>query len=145
MKSTLKTIAVLGLFFGLAIASVQAQSSIRMTVNIPFDFTAGSAKLKAGEYSINPASGRIMMISAVGHTKDVFVLTPYTVQRSGRDLSGKLVFHRYGDEYFLAQSWVSSERYGSGLNKSGAERRFEQQLARTNEQPETIEILASVR
>jgi hypothetical protein len=143
--TTLRTIAMLGLFVGLAITSAHAQSTVKMRVNIPFDFTAGTAQLKAGEYTIQRSSGKILALRAVNETKDVFVLVHYTVRRTERDLSGKLVFHRYGNDYFLVETWNSGEPSGNGLAESSAEHRVAKELARTKTLSQTVEILASVR
>jgi hypothetical protein len=35
---------------------------------------------------------------------------------------GSLVFHRYGDEYFLSEIWPAGSSTGRGLPKSRAER-----------------------
>lgn len=145
-NTTLRTIAMLGLFFGLASASVQAQSTAKMRVKIPFAFTAGQAKLKAGEYMIQRSPGKVILVlTAVNQPKDVFVLVHYTVRRTERDLSGKLVFHRYGNDYFLAETWSSGEPTGNGLNESSTERGVARGLAKTKTLPQTVEIAASIR
>jgi hypothetical protein len=144
-NTTLRTIAMLGLFFVLAVASVRAQSSVKIRANIPFDFTAGTAKLKAGKYTIQRSSGKILALRAVNETKDVFVLVQYTVQRTDSDRNGKLVFHRYGNDYFLTETWTSGEPIGNGLNESAAERRVARGLAKGKSHPQRVEILASAK
>jgi hypothetical protein len=139
--TTLKTITMLGLFLMLAVASVHAQSNHPITVNVPFDFFAGDTKLKAGAYTVRRSSAKILVVRG-DDSKDVFVFAPYTVQRPEADLSSKLVFHRYGDEYFLTQAWTSSEPIGTGLNESKAERRLARELAKTNARPKLVELVA---
>jgi hypothetical protein len=53
---TLTTVAILGLFLTLAVASVHAQSANRIQVTIPFNFAASDAKLKAGKYIVERLS-----------------------------------------------------------------------------------------
>ena len=146
-NTTTRTIAMLGLFVVLAFAfvSAQAQVSGKMKVSIPFDFTAGNTKLTAGEYTIDRYSNRILIVRAVNYDKDLFVFVPFTVTRTERDVAGKLVFHRYGNEYFLAENWRANDSTGSAVSESAKERRLAQQLARTNEVRETVEIVATVR
>ena len=60
MKIQLRNIAISGLFVVLAIASAQAQTSSRAEVYIPFDFSAGTAKLKAGVYTVKRSTGTIL-------------------------------------------------------------------------------------
>jgi hypothetical protein len=141
-QTTLRTITMLGLFLTLAVASVHAQSSVEMRVNVPFDFSAGNAKLKAGVYTIRRSTGKILVLRALNETKDVFVLTPYPIQRLEGDQSGKLVFHRYGNQYYMAEAWTGGETIGAGLNESRGERRLARELAKTKIQRESVEILA---
>jgi hypothetical protein len=44
------------------------------------------------------------------------------VEAPGRQEIGKLVFHRYGDRYFLSQVWGTDQSTGSQLQKTAQER-----------------------
>lgn len=140
--TTLRTFALLGLFVMLAAASVSAQTTGQMRANIPFDFVAGQAKLKAGEYTIRRSSEKILVLRGVNDTKNILVFAPYTVQRPERDLSGKLVFNRYGDQYFLAATWPNGQPIGSELGQSSGERRLARELAKAKTRPQSVEIVA---
>jgi len=102
------SIVMLSLFFVLAIAGIQAQRSTGVEANLPFDFTAGKATLKAGRYSIRKRSGDVVSILSEDGTS-VIVNAPLTV--GSRDAKGgtRLVFNRYGDQYFLSQIWLTPE------------------------------------
>jgi hypothetical protein len=62
-----------------------------------------------------------------------------------------VVFHKYGDQYFLEQIWLSGEQEGTRVSESHSERAIRWQLAQT--QPsnlsgkvmkvETVDIVAS--
>ncbi len=54
--------AIIGIFFGLAVVSVQAQAPSRVEVNIPFEFSAGKTTLKPGVYSIKRMSGNLLSL-----------------------------------------------------------------------------------
>jgi hypothetical protein len=140
--TTLKTLALFGLFFMLAAASVHAQSANRIAANVPFDFTAGNAKLKAGEYTIRRDDMQMLVVTSADGKTRAFVLAPETVRRTRSDVPEKLVFNRHGDQYFLAEVWISRETDGNGLHASGAERRLTKELAKTKAGPERIEIVA---
>jgi len=57
MKYTsLKTIAMLGLFIVLAVITASAQTGSRIEASIPFDFAAGETNLKAGNYTVKRIS-----------------------------------------------------------------------------------------
>ena len=113
-----------------ASASVKAQSlQYRLTADIPFDFSVAGKKLPAGKYWVNRAqesSGDLIVQirSTDGHssisrlTIPVFAVNPMS--------KGSLVFHRYGDEYFLSEIWPAGGQTGRELPKS----RVERELAR---------------
>ena len=139
---TLTTVAILGLFLTLAVALVHAQSANRITVTIPFNFTAGGAKLKAGNYIVDrPSMERLTFASVDGKTR-AFVLAPVALQSTRKSVSEKLVFLRYGDQYVLSEIWISRGTDGNGLYSSGAERGLAKELAKTSTKPQTVEIIA---
>jgi frataxin-like iron-binding protein CyaY len=113
--------------------SVHAQSpGNRVTAQIPFDFNIGDRKLPSGKYSI----GRIRQNSddivqsiddAKGHSKAIRTSIP--VRNLDLADNGKLVFHRYGDQYFLYQVWPAGTSTGRQFTKSRSERDAQQNLA----------------
>jgi len=107
-NKVLSSIAMLSLFFVLAVAGVQAQRPTGVEVNLPFDFTAGKATLKAGRYHIRKLSGEVFSIRSEDG-KQIIVNAPLTV--GSRDSKGgaRLVFNRYGNDYFLTQVWLTQE------------------------------------
>ena len=54
----------------------------------------------------------------------------------------KLIFHRYGNRYFLAQIWSAGSSRGRELPKSAKER--EQALTAHSQKPEQVTIVASL-
>jgi len=138
-----------------AVASANAQLSIPIRAKIPFDFSVGDKKLPAGEYTFSRLSGfsdnKVISVSGTDAKAHVFqsvfqdsVLTP-------KDES-TLVFHKYGDQYFLQQIWTSGEQEGAHVPESRGERAARQQLAQTPHsnmsgkiiRAETVEIVASL-
>ena len=57
----------------------------------------------------------------------------------------RLVFHRYGERYFLAEVWSGSDSTGRQLMKSRQERAIERELASIQGSYETVEVLAALR
>ena len=118
-----------------AFVSVQAQSlEYRIRVNIPFDFSIAGKKLPAGNYSIgrvtpNSDNTILSIRDANGRAKE----TPLSMPVESLDVKDQatLVFHRYGDEYFLYQVWSAGETTGRQFPKSSAERAIQSHL--TNE------------
>src|SRR6266850_1437922 len=117
----IRTTAILGLFFVLAIASVQAQTPSRVEVNIPFDFSVGKATLKAGTYSIKRTAGNALMIRSADGKTTALLNAPLTIGSRASKAGERLVFNKYGEQYFLSQVWMSVES-GRQLFPTNAER-----------------------
>ena len=110
----------------IAVGSAQGQSlASKIKANIPFDFIVADKKLPAGEYSIGRAQAgpgdTIILISSTDQPANVFSLTHAVQSREPMD-KGTLVFHRYGDQYFLFQVWPAGANTGRVLPKSRRER-----------------------
>src|SRR5260370_39708391 len=105
----MRSIAIVGLFFLFTFASVSAQTPGRAEVNIPFDFSAGKAKLKAGNYSIRKLSGNAFAIrSADGKTAAV-TNAPLTLGSRDSKAGERLVFNKYGGENFFSRGLLCVE------------------------------------
>jgi len=114
-----------------AAASVHAQSlSTRPRFNIPFDFTFGEKKLPAGKYAVGRAlqsSDDIMMSISDHKGRSKAVVLSNAVIRSRAVNSNTLVFHRYGDQYFLVQVWAAGAETGRQFPTSKQEREIQRQ------------------
>jgi len=114
-----------------AIVPAKAQSlQYKLTANIPFDFTITNKKLPAGKYSVVRAQNSngdqvLLFSSADGHQQ----LSRLTIPVYARDVmkAGVLVFHQYGDDYFLTEIWPAGGQTGRALPKSRAERELQRQ------------------
>jgi hypothetical protein len=140
-KQVTRSIALLGLFFMLAIASANAQTPSRVEVNIPFDFSAGKATLKAGTYSIKRTSANVLVIRSVDEKTTALVNAPLTIGSRDSKAGERLVFNQYGSQYFLAQVWLSVDT-GRQLFTSNAETKAARafKLANNNAKPKRVEI-----
>lgn len=139
----IRSIAIPGLFFMLAIASVKAQTPSRIEVDLPFDFSAGDAQLKAGSYSVKRASGNVLAVRSVNGSKTTLINAPLTIGSRESKAGERLVFNKYGDQYFLSQVWLSVDT-GRQLFTSDAETKAarEYRLAHRNAKPQRVEIAA---
>lgn len=145
-KKIYSTFAMLGLFLVLAVGSVQAQSEGRVEVNIRFDFQVGNKVLPAGEYTVKPLTQKSVVIKSADGREVLVALTPNSVKAGAKATTEKLVFRRYGNQYFLAQVWTIRGADGRELAPSKAEREAKSQtLARGGRQAETVEVMASAR
>ena len=120
------TAAVLAMAIIAAGASAQAQSlHYKLTANIPFDFSVSNQKLPAGKYVIGRTQevngDAIVQIKSidgksVANRFSIPIVTFKTKKQS------ELIFHRYGDQYFLSEIWPSGAGTGRAFLKTHAER-----------------------
>jgi hypothetical protein len=102
----------------------------RIKANIPFDFMVAGKKFAAGKYSIvraNQTAGD--QVLSVSSDNDRSRVLPATIPVTTFDPKDKstLVFHRIGDEYFLAQVWPAGSTTGRAFIKSRREKQLEQE------------------
>ena len=118
-----RAITLLGLFFVLTSASARAQvyTADRAVMNIPFDFRVGETHLPAGKYVVSDTTMTVLLRSKDGR-QSVTILPMRTLQPKGKLTSAKLVFHRYGERYFLSQVWMFAANLGHELRQPRAER-----------------------
>lgn len=106
LVTALATVAALG-----TVAPVWAQSEVHLIARVPFEFTVGNnASLPGDTYRLSRMDGHPEMLFVRGEQTGTFVRTNETsLPRDGAAPS--LVFHRYGDEYFLREvRWEGSAR-----------------------------------
>jgi hypothetical protein len=75
MTNTLKLSLFSAAFLGLSATSGFAQSTGHLSVKVPFEFTAGSVTLPAGEYNFQGDHTGVVTISSLDSRKSVMVLT----------------------------------------------------------------------
>ena len=133
-RKVYNVLAAIGLFAMLAAPAIQAQSNA-MVADIPFQFTVGKATLPSGEYRIKSVSDSTLMIrSKDGHQGAMAMTVAVTSHESGD--TGKLVFNRYGDQYFLSKVLPSGHPTGRALLKS----RAELEVAKNTAKPEATNV-----
>ena len=109
MKSA-RTLITLCVLITAATLFAQTTPSRRlMTVNIPFAFSAEGHSLPEGKYLVFTVTpeGSIRIVSIDGkYSAIVNTLPDYASEPSQ---NSRLVFRRYGNDYFLAQIWTAGE------------------------------------
>jgi hypothetical protein len=105
-----------------------AGSTVRLRADIPFAFHAGNEPLPPGNYTIelrssgSAATGStILLLNAEGSVRRVLSAIPGLTRPMSPESC--LVFHRYGDDYFL--STVRQSSIVSELAKTAAEKAVE--------------------
>ena len=150
MKKFVTTSTKIGMLVLLSVAALaataKAQSGSGLRANIPFDFTVAGKRFAAGHYSIaraSEASGDLVLeVNSLDEHSRAFPITNRLQTLTPRDQS-VLIFHRYGDEYFLAQMWVGGSTTGRAFTKSSRERQLEQEqrVAATNKKAPMVETV----
>jgi len=116
-RQVLTLVGVLSLL--LAAGSAYAQT-IRVKADVPFGFIADKTTLAPGQYTLQTlGTDRIVLISS--GSRPVAMVIANGILSAEPSENTKLVFHRYGDRYFLSQIWVAGENSGHQLRKGARE------------------------
>jgi hypothetical protein len=121
----------------LAVGMANAQlNGTPVRADVPFGFTVGTQTFPAGQYTIRQMSD-MGALGILGTGSAVAIAQSNAVESLNAANATKLVFHRYGDRYFLYQVWVEGENRGRQLPKTPLER----ELA-SNRNPKSVAVLA---
>ena len=158
-KETLRIAVLFVLLVAASALNAQAQTARTVVAQIPFDFVVGNETLPAGEYVVGRAthnSASCLVVTSADGRRSALVLTDATA--AGKPAAGKaaraalkLDFHRYGDQYFLAQVWNGDSHGGRRLAVSRRERVLRRELSpksasgSASPQVETISVTAVIR
>ena len=137
-KQALRTFTMLSLVLMLTAVSVCAQSERSKFTNIPFNFIVGQKTLPAGEYTVEPNrkdSHNVWLVqSREGNATALFATMPVRANQTQEET--KLVFHRYGDQYFFSQIWTLGGNTGRELLMP----RLERELAKNGIEREKVVV-----
>jgi hypothetical protein len=121
----------------LALVAVVGEAA-EAKATIPFSFSVNDATLPLGTYAISSDPLKPGAIVVRGTTRVVIAIT--SPRYSSGDYSARLVFHRYGNDYFLRQVWTYGGR-GHELRETQGERvRREGGKGKVAVQPERIVV-----
>jgi hypothetical protein len=114
LACTLGVIAATSASYGFA-------QDTEMRVNVPFAFHNGSQNMPAGVYTVKIESEHLILLR--GYSRSGFVTANPEIGKPSA--KGKLVFQRYGDQYFLRDVWPANSQTGQKCTKSKLEREVE--------------------
>ncbi len=125
--NTLSMLKFRGICFAiiLAVAPLSAASHAQniedaVVVNVPFAFSDGSRNFAAGLYTIRVDDHKILAIN--GELGSGYVMTWFE-EDSHPSKTTKVVFGKYGDQYFLHEIWIAGETTHSYCLPSKTEKR----------------------
>ena len=136
MKKHAATLLILMLATLTGLASAQATRVI--TAEVPFDYVVNGKTMLAGECSIKTEGDAQAVLWITTDNARMAVLPNATETNKPSDMT-KLVFHRYGDRYFLA----SIEREGESRGYELPAGKLEAELRAQNVAEKDVVLLAS--
>ena len=77
-----------------------------LTANIPFSFEVGSQHLAPGRYTV---SETLQDVICIRNDSGAVMLMTHGGQTMKPSTTAKIIFHRYGDHYFLRQVWFNAQ------------------------------------
>ena len=135
MKYT-KWISALVLLAVPLIAAAQMRPDQKIVTQVPFKFMAGAAEIPAGECAVQLLDEKTGVLT-VGNRegkRSIYVLTVANLGRKSPNTA--MVFHRYGDRYFLAELRIEDSRTVYTVEPTKLENEF-----RAHDIPATQDIL----
>lgn len=139
-KQMFVVLVMIGALLALA-GSAHAQAIAVVEAKIPFDFVVENHKLPAGEYRIEPVfKGRLDRLM-IRRRDGGAVTTVLTMPSQAKELQTetRLIFRRYGNEYFLSQIWTSGQKLGRELFVG----RSEEEAAKQNGAEKKVVVVAA--
>jgi hypothetical protein len=138
-KHAYRVLMALTLFAVLMVPATQAQS-ITVSAEIPFDFAVGEKWLPAGEYQVKPVNERVTLIQSQDARSSALAMTTAVNTGKPSDVT-KLVFNRYGEQYFLSKIWAP----GSDISRELSKCRLEREVAAHSRVKPAATAVAAVR
>jgi hypothetical protein len=126
MKTKIFALATALLLSGLMSGISYAEPPTLVT-NIPFAFQVGNQTLPAGDYRVETEVTGAAKFQFLRHVDSnrVVILSTLPVESKAEGGDPMLIFHRYGQTYFLAQIWN-----GTAEGRELPESRREKEMAR---------------
>jgi hypothetical protein len=123
---------------GLFTAGRTHAQSREVQANVPFHFIVGNKQLPAGTYRLQMTTDHILLIQ--NRDKNAAVMSMLLAPSGKAEADNKLVFHKYGDTYFLSQVRCTQVDVNGAIPESKLERHADEQTASV--QPESTVLVA---
>ena len=139
-KHLINTMAIATFITTIAVASARAQNAPTVSVSIPFDFEVAGKTMKAGDYQVRLEGLRsLLKIENRETLRTTFVMISPLGRRDIQNES-KLVFNRYGSQYFLSQVWIAGRSSGDEVREDATERGIRREMAALGHKPDRVEV-----
>ena len=104
------------------LASAQLGTPVKLVANVPFQFRAGEMLIPAGECAVQRANmnSSTLVIGNWGAKVGLFA-NPSIAEATEASRTNAMVFHKYGDRYFLTSIKLKGSKAVYRLHESKAE------------------------
>ncbi len=132
--------ALMTLALALIVSVPMTQAQARARATVPFAFSLDQKSMPAGAYEISSQSNNALIVRNLDTSEARLVIESMHVEASQASDAphAKLVFRKYGDQYFLAEIWDGQSHTGIDFPESKREK--ELKLASNASQPEAVVI-----
>src|SRR5262245_32917921 len=122
----------------------------RVNANIPFDFVVGGKEFKAGKYSVSRVAPSNSPGTLIIRGEENGGSATFNVNNAidKGDAGTRLIFRRYGNQYFLAKVFDGYSGEGAELLKSKSEREAAKKrdtITQNTVEPEIVTVVAQVK
>lgn len=139
MKKSMGFAGLFPIVVALVLSAPAVAQQSQYTIHVPFRFNVNAHMLPAGEYRIGIVAPGTVQIRGIDYTANVTFVAPGVNRLSHEALNAELVFHRYGQLYFLSRVWFRNADTGYRLFVSNTEREYARQI------PETETVLRAAK
>jgi hypothetical protein len=112
----------------LTVAGAHAQSATR--ANVPFAFKVGTTQMPAGTYNVQNELGTNLVV--VRNVRTGTSVVAMGLQKAPSEKTNKLIFHRYGSQYFLTEILGEKGSQGMVFRATRQEKELQIAQAQTN-------------
>ena len=120
------------------VVNVSAQSKAR--ADVPFDFVVADRVLPAATYDISEVAAHAIAIRDFKNGNSTMI--QFQPADGKEIMRAKLVFHKYGNRYFLYQVWSMD---GQGIQLRESKREQEERALASNPTSAPQEVLVALR
>jgi len=131
MKHVKKALALSSLLVLLTFSSALGQSDRQTIIHIPFNFSVGEKAFPAGKYVIGRVwkdKDAVWLVQRKDNVGKAMLLTR-PVRANETQQETRLVFHQYGDLYFLSEIWTAGDSTGREVQMSDREKALDKTVA----------------
>lgn len=116
------------------VAAAQMKPTDRIVTQVPFKFMVGAVEMPAGDYTVQLADRKAFAVLIANHDAKLSTFALAVPSEDTKTPSAALVFHKYGDRYFLAELKVGDSRTAYAFRPGKLEKELRAQNSGTAEE-----------